>query len=175
MHTNRFTHNCTLTDFDLSASVAPTHRPDDVCVLPFSSGTTGLPKGVQLTHNNLTANCEMMDIPLPDQRMMLPTTNDYQDVVPCVLPFYHVYGFSFLLMSKLALGCKIVTLPRFEPATFLTALAEHKATFVAVVPPLLLFLANDERVSGRHLSNVRQMMCGAAASAECDTDRLRLK
>lgn len=162
-------------DIDMSASGAPKPRPDDVCVLPFSSGTTGLPKGVQLTHNNIAANCEMMDMPLPDHRMMLPTTNDYQEVLPCVLPFYHVYGFTFLLMSKLALGCKIVTLPRFDPVTYVTALAEHKATFLAVVPPLLLFLANDERVTGRHLYSVRRMICGAAASAECDVNRMQEK
>lgn len=89
-------------------------------MLPYSSGTTGLPKGVMLTHLNITSNCEMLDVKLPDKRLMLPTTNDFQEVLPSVLPFFHIYGLVVSLVSKLALGCKIVSLPKFEPeGTFL--------------------------------------------------------
>lgn len=57
----------------------------------------------------------MLDAKLPDKRLMLPTTNDFQDVLPSVLPFFHIYGLTVSLISKLALGCKIVSLPKFEP------------------------------------------------------------
>lgn len=68
-----------------------------------------------LTHLNITTNCEMLDAKLPDKRLMLPTTNDFQDVLPSVLPFFHIYGMVVSLVSKLALGCKVVSLPKFEP------------------------------------------------------------
>lgn len=128
---------------------------------------------MQLTHRNIASNCEMMDVPLPDERLIRPSSGDFQEVLPVVLPFYHVYGFTFLLVSKLAVGCKIVTLPRFEPVSFLHTLLEHRATFVGIVPPLLLFLANDERVQRRHLASVRVLMCAAAPSGESDMIRLR--
>lgn len=160
-------------DIDWSSLSPVDHQPNDVALIPFSSGTTGLAKGVQLTHRNVTANCEMLDVPLPDERLIRPTTGDHQEILPGVLPFFHIYGFTALLVSKLALGCKLVTLPRFEPITFLQMLDDHRATFLGVVPPLLLFLANDERVQQRHLSGMRMIMCAAASSGASDADRLR--
>lgn len=149
------------------------HQPGDVTLIPFSSGTTGLPKGVQLTHRNLTGNCESIDAPLPDERLIRSTTGEFQEVVPAVLPFFHLYGFLVLLVSKLALGCKLITLPQFQPVSFLRALAEHRATYLGLVPPLLLFLANDERVQSPHMAHVRVIVCGAASSAATDANRLR--
>lgn len=158
---------------DFSSIPPAGHRPDDVAVIPFSSGTTGLPKGVELTHRNLTINCEMTDVPLPDERIIRPATSDFQEIIHVVLPFYHLYGLAVLFFSKMSLGCKLITLPRFEPVSYLHALAEHKATFLALVPPLMLFLANDEHVQSRHLANVRMVMCGAASSSESDAVLLR--
>lgn len=111
-------------------------------------------------------------MPLPSDRLIRPTAGDFQEVVPAVLPFYHIYGIAVLLISKLALGCKIVTLPRFEPSTFLHALEEHRATYLGIVPPLLLFLANDERAQRRHFNHVRVIMCGAAPSDASVASRL---
>lgn len=94
---------------------------DDVFLLPYSSGTTGMPKGVMLTHMNITCNCEQLDAKLPDKRLTLPTTNDFQEVLPSVLPFFHIYGLVVSLISKLSLGCKIVSLPKFDPEGNLNA------------------------------------------------------
>lgn len=115
----------------------------------------------------------MINAPLPDEKLFLPTTREYQDVVPAVLPFFHIYGFTVLLMLQLAHGCRVITLPRFEPLSFINSLKKHKATFVSIVPPLLLFLANDERVKHQHLAHVRFVMCGAAPSGSFEADRIR--
>lgn len=128
-----------------------------------------------LTHNNITSNCEMIDVPMPQHRLTLPTTHDQQEVFPCVLPFFHIYGFTVTFISKLALGCKLVTLPKFEPEPFLNVLHEHKATCMHLVPPLVLFLANDARVTERHMRSVRTIMSGAAPIGALDATRLRQK
>lgn len=128
-----------------------------------------------LSHNNIAVNCEMLNAELPDSRLILPTTNDFQEVVPCVLPMYHAYGLNMGLISKLALGCKVVTLPRFHPEEFLTSLAEHKATFLSLVPPLVVFLGENKAVKQRHLEQVRTILCGAAPLDAPDADRVRLK
>lgn len=160
------------TDVDFSKINKTDQNPDDICVLPFSSGTSGLPKGVMLTHNNITANCEMLDVNLPIHKLTLPTTNDFQDVFPCVLPMFHIYAFTIILISKLSLGCKIVTLSKFDPFDFLSMLAEHRATFLFLVPPLILFLANTEHLRPHHLKYVRTITSGAAPLGALDVQRL---
>lgn len=116
----------------------PTSMPDynDTVFLPYSSGTTGLPKGVCLTHRNIVSNVEMLHVDLGPEPLGLPTTKDYQEVVPCVLPFYHIYGWTCCFLANISLGCKIITLPNFQPDTFLKTLEQHKATLVHLVPPI---------------------------------------
>lgn len=121
-----------------------------------------MPKGVMLTHSNITSNIEASNVPNPNHSLTLPTTNDFQEVLPCVLPFFHIYGFSFILLAKLSAGCKLVTLPRFDPETYISTLALHKATYLHLVPPILLCLNNDDRCTTHHLSHVRSMITGAA-------------
>lgn len=109
--------------------------------LPYSSGTTGLPKGVMLSHNNIAVNCEQIGVKLVnDLPLIYPTTDDWQEVSPSVLPFFHIYGFTVLLVSKLSLGAKIITLPEFNPTTFMNSITEHKATILHVVPPIRKYL-----------------------------------
>lgn len=128
-----------------------------------------------LTHLNVISNCEMIDAKIPEKRLMLPTTNDFQDVLPSVLPFFHIYGLVVSLISKLSLGCKIVSLPKFEPSGFLTTLVEHKATFLNLVPPIVLFLANNDKATKRHLEHVRTIMSGAAPLGASDVERFKIK
>ena len=64
---------------------------------------------------------------------------DHQDVLPCVLPFFHIYGLSATLISKLAQGCKLITLPRFAPDTFLNVLAKNQPNVLHLVPPISNF------------------------------------
>ena len=117
-------------DVDFSQLKEHNNSPDDMVMLPFSSGTTGLPKGVMLSHRNISANCEMV------QTIIEIDCAQKQEVLPCVLPFFHIYGLSVIMLSKLGQGAKLVTLPQFKPEDLMKALFEYKSTMLNVVPPI---------------------------------------
>ncbi|MEX2245555.1 MAG: AMP-binding protein [Dehalococcoidia bacterium] len=124
----------------------------DIAVLPYSSGTTGLPKGVMLSHQNLTANIR--------QTMALGMTTE-EAVVLDFLPFYHIYGMMVLLNCGLAVGATQVILSRFDPQTALRLIQQHRVTDLYCVPPVVLGLANMD-LSAYDLSSLRFLMSGAA-------------
>ncbi len=125
----------------------------DVAVLPYSSGTTGLPKGVMLSHQNLTANIR--------QTLALNMTTE-SGVVLDFLPFYHIYGMMILLNCGLAVGATQIIIPRFEPEGALEIIQRHKVTDLYFVPPAILAIANQPRLGEYDLSSVRFLMSGAA-------------
>ncbi|HEX2073443.1 MAG TPA: AMP-binding protein [Geodermatophilus sp.] len=124
-----------------------------LAVLPYSSGTTGLSKGVMLTHRNLVANLEQM-------RVGWRMTED--DVVCGVLPFFHIYGFTIILNSALMSGTTIVTMPRFDLRGFLEVVQQHRVTRGHFAPPLVLALATAPEVDEYDLSSLRRAVSGAA-------------
>jgi len=126
---------------------------EDLAVLPYSSGTTGLPKGVMLTHRNLVAN-------LIQTQAALPTSPD--DVLIAVLPFFHIYGQTVIMNLGLRSGARIVTMPRFDLDQFLGLIERHRVTKAYVVPPIALALAKHPAVDGRDLSSLDLIMSGAA-------------
>ena len=126
---------------------------NDTAVLPYSSGTTGLPKGVMLTHQNLTANVR--------QTMALGMT-DESAIVLDFLPFYHIYGMMVLLNCGLAVGATQIILPRFEPEAALNLIQTHKVTDLYCVPPVVLALVNLPTLGDFDLSSLRFLMSGAA-------------
>ncbi|PRX51030.1 acyl-CoA synthetase (AMP-forming)/AMP-acid ligase II [Prauserella shujinwangii] len=148
-----------LPGFDsLLAGGGPAPRPaldpaTAVAALPFSSGTTGTAKGVRLSHRNLVAN-------LAQTRAGWRIGAD--DVQAAVLPFFHIYGFTIILNSGLLAGATVVTLPRFELATYLRVLAEHRVTRAYFAPPMVLALATAPEVAEYDLSSLRYALCGAA-------------
>lgn len=144
---------------------------EDIGFLPYSSGTTGLSKGVQLRHRNITANCEMLQAKTNQQSLILPTTHNFQDVLPCVLPFFHIYGFTVTLLSKLALGTQLVTLPKFSPDTFLNVLDKYKATILHLVPPIVIFMGHHDKVEEKHVKHIRTVMSAAAPLGAPDAER----
>jgi acyl-CoA synthetase (AMP-forming)/AMP-acid ligase II len=124
-----------------------------VAALPYSSGTTGRPKGVRLSHRNLVANLAQIEDLLGVRR---------DDVVVAVLPFFHIYGMTVLLNLALRLRARLVTLPRFDLAGFLDTLSQHKVTFVFIAPPIAVAMAKHPMVDDYDLSSLRVVFSGAA-------------
>ena len=125
----------------------------DLAVLPYSSGTTGLPKGVMLTHHNLVANICQMQIGSPIEP---------EDTLIGVLPFFHIYGQTVIMNQGLRAGATIVTMPRFDLDQFLALIERHSVTLAYVVPPIALALAKHPAVESRDLSTLRRIKSGAA-------------
>jgi acyl-CoA synthetase (AMP-forming)/AMP-acid ligase II len=125
----------------------------DLAVLPYSSGTTGPPKGVMLTHFNLVANThQILGSGLVDR---YSTMIDF-------LPFFHIYGMSVLMNTGLAAGATQVVMGSFDPGRFLQLIAERRATNLFVVPPAMVALAHLGQDVPADLSSVRFVMSGAA-------------
>lgn len=128
-----------------------------VCALPFSSGTTGMPKGTMLTHLNIAANTAQI---VEHATHNLDMTE--QDKVLGLLPLYHIYGLTVLVNAALRVGATVVTLPKFDPAMFLGAIGQHKLSWLPLVPPIILFLAKHPAAAAADLSSVRVIFSGAA-------------
>jgi len=126
---------------------------EDIAVLPYSSGTTGMAKGVMLTHRNLVANMAQAD-------SVLPTDEDQRLIA--VLPFFHIYGMTVLMNHALSRGATVVTLPKFDLEQFLDALATHEVTRAFVAPPVVLALAKHPLVDKHDLSHLQLVFSGAA-------------
>lgn len=124
-----------------------------VAVLPYSSGTTGNPKGVMLSHRNLVANVAQIE---PINGM----TPD--DVVLAVLPFFHIYGMTVLLNLALRARSSLVTMPRFDLPEFLRIIQDQKVTWVFIAPPIAVALAKHPIVDNFDLSSVKVVFSGAA-------------
>ncbi len=145
-----------LTDLAACAGAPPDVRIDpavDLALLPYSSGTTGMAKGVMLTHSACVANVLQTLAALragPDDRTL------------AVAPFFHAVGWGVIANCALRSGATIVTLPRFEVAAFLGAIQEHRITQTVVVPPVILALARHPAVADHDLSSLDWIACGAA-------------
>jgi len=127
-----------------------------VVALPYSSGTTGLPKGVMITHKNLVANvCQIAGI---DGYL----ETDENDIQIAVLPFFHIYGMNIFMCFALCRGATVITMPRFDLEQFLTLIQQHKATRTYIAPPIAVALAKHPLVDQFQLSSLKMMLSGAA-------------
>lgn len=135
----------------------PVDVHNHVVALPYSSGTTGFPKGVMLTHRNLVAN-------LCQARPSFGLSD--ADVCFAVLPFFHIYGMQVLMNMALGHGATVVTAPRFDLVRMLELTQEHRMTRLFLVPPIVLALAKQPVVDNYDLSSVRQIYSGAAPLPE---------
>jgi 4-coumarate--CoA ligase len=124
-----------------------------VAVIPYSSGTTGFPKGVQLSHTNLVANVVQC-------KPVLDATAD--DRIMAFLPFFHIYGMTVLLNLAFYRRASLITLPRFDLPQFLQVIQDQKSTFAFIAPPVAVALAKHPIVDQYDLSSIRGMMSGAA-------------
>src|SRR6185436_15360174 len=125
----------------------------DLVALPYSSGTTGLPKGVMLTHHNLVANmCQMDGLEY----------FHHNDILLCVLPLFHIYGLVVVLNMGMHLGSTIVMMPRFDLEQFLSLIQKYRVTLSHIVPPIVLKLAKDPIIDNYDLSSLKMVFSGAA-------------
>jgi acyl-CoA synthetase (AMP-forming)/AMP-acid ligase II len=132
----------------------PIDAANDIVALPYSSGTTGLQKGVMLTHRNLTSNLAQVT------EVYKEDIGD-DDVAIGILPFFHIYAMMVILNWILRNGASIVILPRFDLEQFLTVLSRYRVSIAHLVPPIVLALAKHPMVDKFELS-LRWVFSGAA-------------
>ncbi len=143
---------------DMLGSTAPVPVVDidpveDIAALPYSSGTTALPKGVMLTHSQIATNLAQLEPAVP---------TGPGDRILAVLPFFHIYGLTALMNAPLRQGAAVVVLPRFELETFLAAIENHRITGLYVAPPIVLALAKHPAVAQYDLSSLKYIISAAA-------------
>ncbi|ORY53783.1 acetyl-CoA synthetase-like protein [Rhizoclosmatium globosum] len=126
--------------------------------LVYSSGTTGLPKGVILTHRNVISNLQQFLA----YNAKTGETLVGKDVWIGVLPFSHVYGLVVGLHLSFLCGLSLVVMQRFEMRSFLDALERYEVTSAHLVPPIVVGLAKSPLVEGYRFPKLRNLVCGAA-------------
>lgn len=133
---------------------------EDIFLLPHSSGTSGLPKSVMLTHFNMSSN--VMQFLEPGGTNHQLATSEYQDTYICLLPFFHTYGITILMNTGFQTGAKLVTLPQFDVQTYFKAIDDHKPTAMHIVPPLASLLLQYPALKTESFSRLHTIFCGAA-------------
>ena len=136
------------------ATPPPATNQDAVALLPYSSGTTGLPKGVLLTHTNLVTMV---------RQVQAVARFTEQDTVLALAPFFHVLGGVVTMAVPLAVGATVVTVPRFDPTLLLDVIERHRISLTAIPPPAAAFLAYHSAVAGRNLKSLQLLAVGGAA------------
>ena len=147
---------------------------NDVAMVPFSSGTTGLPKGVMLTHGNLVSN--ICQITLGEGlHYCEETTAWYQPRTISILPMFHIFASMVTVLPTLHKGGQVATLPFFEPKSFLRLVEEYKPTVMHVVPPLIGFYVHHPDVQPRHVQDLKTVIVAAASLGPTLTKQFKAK
>ena len=129
--------------------------PDaELALIQYTAGTSGVPKGAMLTHDNLQANI--------DQMREVPIAIGHEDVSLCFLPLFHIYGLNVVLNLSIGVGAKIVLSERFDPKHAVDDIKKHGVTVVAAAPAAYVSWLNTDTAPDA-FSNVRAAISGAAA------------
>ena len=147
--------NAPPTDAPVPALERPIDPLTDCLVLPYSSGTTGKPKGVVLTQFNLSANTLQC-------RSIFGGAVGASDRLVGVLPLFHIYGMTVLMAYNFLAQSELVLLSKFEPQQFLETMQNHTISVGFLVPPIVLFLAKHPMVQGFNMTALRWIVSGAA-------------
>jgi long-chain acyl-CoA synthetase len=137
----------------------PAASVEDVALLQYTGGTTGKPKGAMLSHANLSAACSIYKLWSEPQRLSTPG----EDKVICVLPLFHIYALTSVMLRSLIDGNELLLRPRFDVATTLDDIEVRKATVFPGVPTMWIALANTPGIEKRDFSSLRYAASGGAA------------
>ncbi|XP_052200415.1 4-coumarate--CoA ligase 2-like [Diospyros lotus] len=163
-------HFSELTQANEEEAPAVKISPDDVVALPYSSGTTGLPKGVMLTHKGLvTSVAQQVDGENPNLYF------HSEDVIMCVLPLFHIYSLNSVLLCALRVGAAILLMQKFEIRALMELVQRYRVTIAPFVPPIVLAIAKSPTVDDYDLSSIRTVMSGAAPMGKELEDAVRAK
>lgn len=158
--TGTFKHLTDLLEPTISGNRTAIHASKDLAFLVYSSGTTGLPKGVMLTHSNVISNLCMVE---SFEGQLLKWN---RDKVLSVLPYYHIYGLQMLIHVPAYIGITTVVMSAFDLNAFCNIVQQHKITYAYVAPPIILHLAKNPIVSNYDLSSLKHITSGAAPLAK---------
>ncbi|XP_052865027.1 uncharacterized protein LOC128271505 [Anopheles cruzii] len=144
----------------------PVDKAGHVALIVLSSGTTGLPKGVELTHQSIISTIAQSKeaakvLELPDQLVALAAT-----------PLFHVVA-GVGMLNMVTNNCRCVVMPRFDPHMFLSCIERYKVNLMTVVPPLMVFLAKHPMVDDYDLSSLLNLICGAAPLSKDIEEKVR--
>lgn len=138
----------------------PVIRQEDTAAILFSSGTTGVSKGVLLTHRNFLSTIELFVRFEASQYEYLPTENVYL----AAIPMFHIYGLSIFVMGLMSLGSSIVVMSKFDVKEVVKAIDRFKVTHFPVVPPIMTTMARTaEKIGVHRFRSLKQVSCGAAS------------
>jgi long-chain acyl-CoA synthetase len=128
---------------------------EDLALLQYTGGTTGFPKGVMLTHKNLVANAAMCNA-------WLYKCKPGEETVLAILPFFHVYGMTAVVILSVMQGQKMVLLPKFDPETTLKTIQKQKPTLFPGAPTIYIGLLNHPDLKKYDLSSIDSCISGSA-------------
>lgn len=135
---------------------APTNIEEDIALLQYTGGTTGFPKGVMLTHKNLVANVQMCSV-------WMSECTPGEEVIMGVLPFFHVYGMTTVLLLSVMRGDKMVLMPKFDATDTLKTIQKQKPTLFPGAPTLYIGLLNHPDIDKYDLSSIKACISGSAS------------
>jgi long-chain acyl-CoA synthetase len=151
---NALGFNQAMAEHSSGFATAPT-MPDDTAVILYTSGTTGRPKGAELSHFNMFFNAMVC------AEKLLGLAPD--DVLLATLPLFHSFGQTCVMNVSVYLGATITMLPRFDPVKAAEVIQRDKVTFFAGVPTMYFYLLNHPEIANFDLSSLRRCVSGGSA------------